>query len=1083
MISAPVCFRLLGTLETTVEGRPVTLTGRQRALMSVLLLRANRVVPVDRIADSLWGESLPASAAARVRALIAEVRRALGPHGQERVVTRSPGYLVNVCPGELDIDEFEVLVGEARRAARGGRHEEAIALYERALELWRGEPFPDLNGPAAESERHRFEEMGAGAVEGRVEANLALGRGQAVVADLMRLIADQPLREQPRRQLMLALNQLGRLPEALEVYRDFHTRLVTDLGVEPTPRLRQLHQRMLVGGPELSEGADSPREPAGERQRTLPRQVPAVGRFVGREDQLRQLDEYRAGADRVVLIVGPAGVGKTSVAAHWAHRNAEYFPDGQLFLDMRGFDRAEPMSVSEALPLLLQGLGQPLRDIPVSVDAQIALYRSLLARRRILLVLDDVAEPAQVRVLLPPNPQCLAVITSRDRLRSLVALDGARRLTLDVLSQEEALGLIAQGAGSRRSHDEPEAAAELAELCDRLPLALCVAVSWLADQEHRTIGQYVRELTDRGRLAQLRVEGDEHAAVRAALELSYVALPASARRVFRLLGLVPSVDVTVAATAAQANSGLEELRVLLATVARVHLIQEVAVRRYTCHDLVREYAAERGREEDTEADRHGAVRRLLDYYVDMITRVNEVCGFLAPNLAREAEAPVAPVEEFSAEADATTWFDAEWENLLVVIAHAAEHGPRRYAWLLVEAMQDLLHHRRTHVEWLRVAGTALAAAKLDGDLVGQAAMHLSLGMVRWRMADLRTALTENERALTLSRRAGWLHGEAMALTGCGVALKQLGEARRALPRYRKSLEISRRLGHARSEVRGLNNLASAYLMLARLESAEECLLANIPLTEESGDRHLQSLTLVNLGIVRQQRARFPQALEALEKAMEVSRSTGLIYAEGVTFETFGWVHSDAGRHEQAVASFDAALSIARQVENRNSQIDSLTGLAVVELKLGRVDTALDRLGTARDVAEGVGTGFVGVLMGLARVHLRQGRYEQAHDEASRSLRLAAEGSPLDLPRLHGLLAAIQLAAGDSEQCLRSCDQALQLARRSGQRLEHARALITLGHAHRLEKRERAARSAWRRAHGHFTALDTPEQRETAALLA
>ncbi|MFD8917184.1 BTAD domain-containing putative transcriptional regulator [Streptomyces sp. NPDC059569] len=1101
-VTLRIRFQLLGSVEATVDGRAVALTGRQRALLAILALSANHVVSVDRIADWLWGENLPVSAIPRVRALVAEVRRALGSGGPERVITRNPGYLLSSGPGELDIDEFESLVAEARRAARAGRHQEAIALYDKAVTLWRGDPFPDLTGPAAETERHRFEEIRTGAVEGRVDANLALGLDHAAVADLTRLIREQPLRETPRGLLMLALYRSGRLPEALGVYREFRTRLVRDVGVEPTAELRRLHQRLLAGDPPTQEtGARTtvdhtsgvpPAEgvtsapapvPGAASRRNVPHQLPASGRFVGRAAQLRRLDAFRIDAERVVLVVGPAGVGKTSLATHWAHGAAEFFPDGQLFLDMRGFDTSEPMALSEALPLLLQGLGQGARDIPVPVDAQIALYRSLLASRRILLVLDDVADPTQVRKLLPPNPESLAVITSRDRLGSLVALDGARRLTLDVLEKEDALGLIAHGIGDDRLRGEPEAAAQLVELCDRLPLALCVAMSWLADHEHRRIGQYVSELADQGRLVKLRVEGDESAAVGAALDLSYAALRAPARRVFRFLGLVPSVSVSAAVGAALTGAEVAETEDLLRVVARVHLVEEMRGNRFLCHDLVREYAAERGRAEDTGGEREAAVQRLMDYYLACVVNAAKVYGLQPPNLPHEPtrRLNVSPAD-FRDPAEAGAWFEEEWGNIAIAVSHAAEHGPRRYCWLLVEAMQDLLHHSRTYAEWLRVAGIALAAAVREGDLLGQAAMHHSLGLARWRMADLGTAFTESERGLALARRAGWRRGEAMALQLSGVVLKQLGEPHRALPYYRKAIVINGELGYRRGEAGGLNNMASAYLRLARLDRAEECLLASRPLADESGDRNLQALTLVNLGLVWQQQARFPDAVLVLDEALAVSHAAHLQYAAAVTYETFGWVHSDAGHYAQAKDAFDTALRLAQQVENRNCQIASLTGMAGIELKNGRMDSALEQLNSAREIAEHTGTELVGVLWTSANALLRLGRYDEAYGETRRALALAADGSRLDLPRLYNLLAAVQLEAGDGEQCFETCEKALKFARRSGQRLERARILITLGRAHHQTGNERAARNTWRRAHGVFTALDTPEQDRTAALL-
>ncbi|WP_188197123.1 AfsR/SARP family transcriptional regulator [Nonomuraea sp. SYSU D8015] len=1038
-----------------MDGRAVHLTGRQRALLATLLLEPGRVMPTERLADWLWGESLPPSSVPRIRALVAEVRRALGPRGDSIIVTQSPGYLARVMPGELDVAEFTALVERARHAGA-----EAVPIYDRALAMWRGEPFPDLTGLAAQAERSRLVELRVEAAERRAELLLERGHGEDVVADLRKLVAEQPLRERPHGLLMRALHGSGRLPEALTVYRDLRARLVRELGVEPSTELRDLHQRLLKGDvrPQWIQ---------------TPHQIPhSLARFVGRAEALRRLD-----AAHRVAVVGPAGVGKTALVVHWAHRAAEHFPDGQLFVDMRGFGPASPRSLPEALTLLLQGLGLTPADIPVDVDAQIALYRTRLTGRRMLVVLDDVADPRQVRELLTAPPGCRIVITSRDRLSGLVAVDGVERITLDALDDDEALHLLTQAVGPARARRDPDAAAELLRLCGRLPLALSIATSWIGEYGHRTVGDCVHRLTARGRMTGLSVEGDENVAVRAALDASYEALPADAQRMFRLLALAPgSTEISVAAAAALAETSRAEAEELLGTAARIHLIEESGPGRFAAHDLVLEYAAQRGREADAPTEREAAVRRLLDHYLHLLVAATEAGGFQTTQPPRGEDRP------FDDPAEAAAWFDGEWQNLAAAVSHTAVHGPRRYAWLLVESAQELLHHRATLGERLRVAGIGLEAAEQEQDLRGQSAMRLVLGTTRWRMADLEEALRESERALALSRQAGWEQGEAMALLACGVTLKRLGQPDRAIPHYRRAVALHRASGNVHGEVRGLGNLASAYLVLGRLDQAEECLRAALPLARESGDRHMQSLTLVNLGLVRQQQARFAEAVEVLEEALTVSRTAGLRYAEGVAHETLGLVHCDAGRPEQAIAAFTAALDIAESVENRNSTLASLVGLAEAELRLGRADGAFARLGAARRFAEESGMSIGQVLLGLARAEHHVRHHDRARELATQALTLSREHSPLDVPRLHALLAEIHLADGAGEESARESEQAASLAARSGQRLEQARALLVLGHAQDQAGDRQGARGSWRQAHDLFTAIGAPEERLTASLL-
>ncbi|MEU6722945.1 BTAD domain-containing putative transcriptional regulator [Nonomuraea wenchangensis] len=1034
MPSADIRFLLLGTAESVVAGRAVHLTGRQRTLLAALLLDLGRVVSVERLADHLWGEDLPPSAPARVRGLVTELRRALGA---DTVVTRSPGYLIPAEAAEVDTEEFTALV----ERARGESGEVAVARYERALALWRGEPFQELSGPAAQAERYRLEELRYEAIEGRAATLLELGRAHEAGTSLMRLAAEQPLRERPHGLLMRALHETGRAPESLEVYRTLRTRLVRELGVEPSAELQRLHQRLLQ--------SDRP-EPA---PALVPRQLPpGTGHFVGRSAELSRIAEGRA-----LVVTGPAGVGKTALAVHWARQESARFPDGQLFLDMRGFDQREPMRAAEALPLLLQGLGQAVTDIPVELDAQVALYRSLLADRRLLVVLDDVAEPDQVRALLPGGPGCLALITSRDRLPGLVALDGVERLTLDVLTHEEALRLVAQRVGEDRLRREPEAAARLVTLCGRLPLALSIAVSWIGEHEHRTIGHYVRELADHGQLARLRVEGDESATVQAALDLSYQALPQAARRVFRLLGLAPGAGISTAAAAALAGTSGERVQQSLDAAARIHLVKETALSRYAAHDLVLEYATQRALADDSPEERRAAVERLCAYYLRTADAAASATGFRVAIPPHGQAIPDVTPTAFRDAAEALDWLGREWDNLPAIISHAATEGPRPYAWLLVAALADVMQHLRTRGEGLRLAEISLAAAEREGDVGGQAAMCQVIGLFRWRLADFKGAMSHYQRALTLSRQARWPHGEALALQGCGVVLKQLGEPGQAIPHYRRAVRIHRALGDGRGEARGLNNLASAHLMLAQLRQAERSLLACLPLVRRTGDRHVLALTLVNLALVHQKQARFAEALESLREALAVAEAAGLRYAEAVTHETFGWTHREAGHLREAVASFTRSLEIAEDVDNRRCQIASLTGLAGAELELGRTVEAFARLDAALELARHTGTDLDEVLLGYAEARHLQGRYAEALAEANRALELALTTNPLNLPRLHTLLGALHLATGDDRRCVEACERALELAGRSGQRLEYARAQLTLGHALARQGDERAER--------------------------
>ncbi|MEV1070103.1 BTAD domain-containing putative transcriptional regulator [Streptomyces sp. NPDC050263] len=1071
MLSPRPRFRLLGPLDVEIDGRAVVLTGRQRALCAVLLLHANHVVSVDRLIQCLWDDRPPGAGAARVRALVAEVRRALGPTGPELLTTRRPGYVMHAGPDELDLLAFENLIRDGSRAAADGDWRAARRCGEQALALWRDEPLTDLSEVAVrEAERQRLGELHLVAREGMAEAEVETGRHREAIAELLRLTAAHPLRERPHGLLMRALHQDGRSAEALELYTALRRRLVDELGMDPSADLRDLHQRLLRGGGVVAAGTGAgggisgsgpsarPAHPPSP-ERPVPRQLPPTPRrFVGRSRELERLDSCLHTAEPLAVIVGPAGVGKSALALNWAHRAADRFPDGQLFLDMRGFDNAEPMTPEEALPLLLQGLGCAPRDIPLGAEAQTALYRTLLADRRVLVVLDDVADASYVRRLLPASAGSLTLVTSRDKLSGLVTLDGAFRVSCDVLDSAAALELISGAVGAEAVAADPEAAARLVELCDHLPLALCVAGSWIGDRPG-SIRAYVRDLADRGRLARLHVEGEESVAVRAALDLSYGVLPEEARRAFRSLGVLPGTGRSVPAAAAAAGTDERSLADLLRLAQRVHLLRDVEYGRPAWHDLVHEYARDRTAAEDAAEERAAAVTRTLDHYLQSVVNAAATVGLYVMRNRPDAVEGSLP-REFGTTEEAYAWFDGEWDDIAAAIGHAAEHGPAPYVWWLVDALQDLFHHRRPLSDWMRLATLAREVAARGGDDVGQASMCLSLGSARWRNGDLRGALAEYEEAEELARRAGWTYGEAGSLQGKGVTLKLLGELHRALPCYDRALALYRTLGNVRNEEIMLINTASLNLTLGRLDAAEEAACTALDLIGDTA-HHNRAMALVNLALVRQKQARFDEATAALRTCFLVSRDAGSTYTEAVALEALGRVRADAGRDDRALLAYEDALAVSRRVENRNCQVDSLVGIASVKLRAGRAEETAEHLDAAFEIAERTGhrAGLVEVLLGRADLARAQERPAEALDCLERAEGLAADGNPLTLPRVHLTAALTLLDTGSAARAGAEATRAAALAHASGQRLVHARAVAALGTAHEARGDAGAAHTA------------------------
>lgn len=1066
-------FRLLGPVEIhTTTGQVIRLRRRQERLaLAVLLLEPGRVVTVERFVDLLWEQAPPPGTRTTVQVLMSRIRAAIASAGDSagddaepaRLVARGGGYLLYAEPELVDLHRFGKLVDEARAV------EDPHLRYTRlaaALDLWRG---PALADAATGAVRERLcgglEELRFAALSDRIDAELAAGRHATLVAELYRLTDEHPLRERLRAQLMMALYQDGRRAEALEAYRRARQVLVAELGVEPGPQLRALHAGVIAG----TAGPDTP--PDAVPPTVVPAQLPpGLAGFVGRTAYLDELDVLLSPAGtalspRTCVVTGTAGVGKTTLVVHWAHRVAARYPDGQIFLDMRGFQNGPRMASAEALPLLLVALGVAAERIPSGADAQTALYRSLLAGRRVLLVLDNVAEAAQVRPLIPGAAGCLVVITSRDRLGGLVAVDGARRLTLDVLAPGDAFDVLAGVAGVERVRAEPAAADELARLCAYLPLALRIAGARLADQPFRTVRGYVADLATAGRLAGLRVDDDPRASVRDAFRLSYEALPAPARRMFRLLGLMPTpAGLAASAAAALAAAPVPEASRALDTLARLHLVATTADGRYACHDLLLEYAAELAGADETAAERDAALRRLLHFYLHVTDRSAAVQFAPVARLPRPESSPGVPGIDFDDRESARAWFAAEWDNLVAAFRHAVSSGPPELAWHLADALNGHLIITGARPEWQFLAETALALACREEDPLAEAAMRYGMGLLCSRIGGHQDALDQHGRAVVLYRRAGWRLGESTAMRCVGVALVRLGRSREAIERFRRALAVDREIGNHAGEAANLAALSAVHEELGELPQAERYLAA-VPTTDSARRQH-QALVLGNLGLLRYQQGRLAEARDVLERSLMMLRDMGARHSEALALATMGAVHRDAGRLPEAKAAFVAALDIAHETADAQAEVLALNGLSGVDLRLRMPTDAVARLRTALEIAERTGflRGHVEALVALAEAHTAQGDYELARDQAVDGLALARQSrSVVSVAQAAAALAAAALHLGDLDQCFAHARHALRTQRRAGQRLAQAHTLGILAHAYRRSGHGRAAEACARQA--------------------
>ena len=1099
--------RVLGPFEVYREGVPIAVEApRERAVLAVLSLQAGRVVAADRLIELVWGDAPPERARATLHTLMWRLRRRLAEAGAGGVlVTRPPGYVLQVEPVRVDVMRFEDLLRRGRAALAAGESQTAAGSFGEAVGLWRGQPLVDVAAVGLRRlEGPRLGELYLQVVEGWVEAQLLLGRHADMIGELRSLVTAHPLREGLSRQLMLALYQSGRQAEALEVYRGLRAVLAEELGVEPGQAVQRLHHAVLRADPTLNPPSRQPTrppiadDPAGTAISTavrVPAQLPAdVAAFTGRAGPLAQLDallhheEDTGRSTAVVLsaIAGTAGVGKTALAVHWAHRVRHQFSDGQLYVNLHGHAATPPMRPVDALSRFLRALGVPPEQVPVNVDEAADLYRTLLADKRMLVVLDNARDPDQVRPLLPGSPGCLVLVTSRDRLSGLVARDGARRLTLDVLTPAEAQSLLVRLIDPERMGADPGATAALAEACAHLPLALRIAAANLTGHPGQSVAGYTAQLRAGNRLAALAADADEQSAVRMAFDLSYSTLPPRAQRLFRWLGLTHGTDLTVESAAALADISVPEAQRSLDRLAAAHLFTEHIPGRYTCHDLLRGYGWERSLAAETEPERQGALRRLFDFYlhtVDAAARslYPEKLRLPLPTVATQPE----PQLRFDDHAEALNWLDAERPNLVAAVQYAAEHGPRPMAWLLADALRGYFYLRMYTVDWLAVAHAALSAARTDGELQAQAAAHISLADLDWRHSLHRQATEHYVRALASSRETDWIEGQAAVLGNLGTVYWQLGRLATAAMHYREAFALNRRAGWLEGQATNLVNLATVHWQLGELTESANHNTQAIALNRKVGSRTGEALALNNLGETYHLQGRLDQALDCLTRALNLYREIGNRGSEPEALRCLAAVHRDAGNLSQALELAHAALTLARDTGSRRHETDTRGTLAAIHNQLGHHQQAVEEYEQTLNLARDTNNRYAQAeaLIGLAAAHHQLGHLEQTVGYGRQAL-AAARKDGYRVPEGQALtvLAATHLAQDNVDGAIDLAQQATAVHNVTGHRLGLARALLVLSHAlHRTGRTDRAA-THLRQARSLFADIGTPEGNQIRDLL-
>ncbi|GIJ60075.1 AfsR/SARP family transcriptional regulator [Virgisporangium aurantiacum] len=924
-------FGVLGPMTAMVDGRPVAVPAtKHRILLAALLLRANQVVTVSELVEYLWTGAPPADARGTVQTYVHRLRKMFGR--PDLIVTQGNGYLVRVPPVDLDLHRFRSLLKQADEAAADADPEAESACLRAALALWRGPVLADVPSELLRAVRLAVEEDRLWAIERSIDVELAAGRYADLVSELRGLTAEHPLRERLWQQLMLALYGSGRQAEALEAFRTVGRKLREEIGIEPGEDLCALHKAMLANDVSLVTPVAAVPQPDSAAAWTALCTLPLdIRRHVGREELITRAEqELTCGGDAgrvpVMAVWGPAGVGKTALAVRIAHHLRDTFPDGQWYVRLTGSRGGrEP---TEVLAELLQASGlDPIR-IPEQPDARAALLRARLAGRRVLLLLDDATDAAQVRPLLPGTAGPAVVVTSRSDLRGLAALHDVWAVALDVLSTAQAQTLLAQVIPDVVG-ESPELVDTLARLCGHLPLALRLAAANLIGRPRAEVARYLSQLQTGERLRYLAVAGDPQAAIRTTFALSYLALPAPAARLFRLLGAAPGDDVTRETAAALLGTAPVDAEDLLEQLTARSLLQQHHIGRYQLHDLLRMYAAERTTAEDPVTVRLDALRRLFDHYLSTADAAGRV---LYPDLARlrrPESGPADPVA-FDSPAAALSYLDAERHNLVAAIA-AAEHTLPPYTWHLTDALRGYFHSHSTTDQWRAAVTSGLAAADRTGDLPAQAAMHLSQGTLFWHLARHPEALDETERAREVSRTTGEPVIEAAALINLGVIHLECGHPARAAAHFQQAIALP----HAdRQEFATANahvNLAGAYLEMGDLAAAEEAATRASALCDRLGSPHSAAVARANLGQVYQAQGRLDEAATQLGEALATFRT---LRSRGDTVETTANLASvlrESGHLDDALALATAAVAEAHDLDIPRITAEPLVSLGYVHL--------------------------------------------------------------------------------------------------------------------------------------------------------
>ncbi|MFI6320192.1 BTAD domain-containing putative transcriptional regulator [Nonomuraea sp. NPDC050556] len=910
---------VLGPVAISADGRQVSgAAPRHRAVLAYLLLHARTVISTERLIGAMWGHTTPDTARSQLHASIAAVRQVLRQAGAGEILqTRSAGYVIVPEPGQLDMDEFTRLVAEAN--ATEDRNATS-RLLRQALALWQGQPLAGMNADYVGDAVRRLEERRLAAVERMIEVELDLGRHADLVEELTAHVAEHPLRERLSGQLMLALHRSGRQVDALAAGRAFRERLVEEQGLDPSRTFLDLERSILSDAPAAREASSF-----------LPFDIPD---FTGRAEELDRLADSWAANGGVVTISaidGMAGIGKTTLAVHTAHRLAGRFPDGQLFVDLHAHTAGQrPMEPAVALETLLRQLGVPSERIPQRELERAALWRTELVNRRVLVVVDNVLDADHVRALLPGASHSLMLITSR---RRLVDLDGAFTLSLEVLPAQDAITLFTSIVGAR-AVEEPTAVLDVLQLCGFLPLAVRIAAARLRHRPRWSVAYLAERLRDqRRRLSELSTS---ERGVAAAFTLSYQQLDEAQQRLFRLLGLHPGTDFEPYAAAALAGIPADDAEQLLEELLDAHMLLQHEPGRYTFHDLLRDHARSAAEQEGDEP-----LTRLFDQALYAVCTASDLLFPDFRQLRPTVEEPKSETVRLRGEQDASAWLESERANL----AALAARGVEQWAGHTIKLAAVLHRYLFTHAHYAdarSVQESALAASRLVGDAENEARALINLGGVYWKTGQYGQAHDNHRAAMELCARIGDRIGEARASNNLGLVYEAQGEYDLAYQHHLRAVELCRETGDRGNEAASLGNLGIVLIRQGRYEEARGHCLEALALYREVGDLGGETSILTDLGMLCSGLGDYQQARDYLGRALLQYRELGFPNGEVEALLGLGDVAlaaGDAAAGDEAVGHYSAALAIATAVGTPLEEAQARRGLAAAHRALGRPDLA------------------------------------------------------------------------------------------------------------------------------------------------